>query len=233
MTSSIEVAVFGDSILRGVLLDSDAKKYYFISDKHFKDFENRFSLKLLNRSSFGCVIEKGYKKIRSMLAGNPSCTAVVLEYGGNDCDFNWEEVVNEPERIHIPKTPLDVFKDTYRKIIVDLKDRGIKPICMSLPPIDGEKYFNWITRNGLCKETLLKWLGDTQTISRHQELYSLAATEVALEEGTAFIDIRSAFLRRRDYRSLICQDGIHPNEDGHKLISEVCSDFAAKYLQLA
>ncbi len=232
MNRNLEIAIFGDSILRGVLLDPEAKKYYFMSDDIFKEFERRFSLKLLNKSSFGCVIEKGYRKIRSMLSGNHQCSVAVLEYGGNDCDFNWAEVAKNPELPHTPKTPLETFKETYRRIITDLRAKGITPVCMSLPPIDAEKYLSWITRDGISRERLLSWLGDTQTISRHQELYSLATTEVALKTGTALIDIRSAFLERRDYRSLICHDGIHPNEDGHRLISKVCEEFASKNLHL-
>ena len=34
------------------------------------------------------------------------------------------------------------------------------------------------------------------------------------------IDIRSAFLARRDYRDYLSDDGIHPNEQGHLMISK-------------
>ena len=34
------------------------------------------------------------------------------------------------------------------------------------------------------------------------------------------IDIRSAFLVRKDYTDYLCEDGIHPNEKGHRLIRE-------------
>ncbi|OLA61120.1 MAG: hypothetical protein BHW37_01125 [Firmicutes bacterium CAG:272_52_7] len=38
------------------------------------------------------------------------------------------------------------------------------------------------------------------------------------------IDIRSAFLVKRDYSDYLCEDGIHPNERGHKLIKDTLVD---------
>jgi lysophospholipase L1-like esterase len=233
MHESMNIHVFGDSILRGVLLDPVNKRYYPLPDDRFRRFEEQFGLKLHNKSSFGCIIGKGYRKVRAMLSGDDQpCDIAVLEYGGNDCDFNWAEVAEKPDSPHEPNTPLAVFKNTYLQIINDLKSRSIVPVIMSLPPICAEKYFNWITRNGLSKEKILSWLGDVQTIARYQELYSLAVTEIALSTSSQLIDIRSAFLERRDYARLICDDGIHPNLDGHELITKVCTDFAASHQSL-
>lgn len=231
MSETLNIQVFGDSIMRGVLLDPINKRYVPLSDEHFRKFEEKFSLKLHNKSSFGCIIGKGYRKIKDMLSvGDSKCDIAVIEYGGNDCDFNWKEVADNPEISHSPNTPLSVFKNTYKQIIGDLKERGIIPVVMSLPPINAEKYFNWITSRGLSKERIVKWLGDVQMIARYQELYSLAVTEVALSTGTRLIDVRSAFLERRDYTKLICDDGIHPSLEGHALIAQVCSDYASAHL---
>ncbi len=230
MTDRMNIQIFGDSILRGVMLDPVSCRYYPIPDEHFRRFEEKFSLNLHNRSSFGCIIGKGYRKIKSMLSrDDPECDAAVLEYGGNDCDFNWKEVAENPNQPHEPNTPLSVFKSTYVQMIGDLRSRGIIPVIMSLPPICADRYFNWITRTGLSRERILSWLGDIQTIARYQELYSLAVTEIALKTNSLLIDIRSSFLERRDYTDLICEDGIHPNKAGHELIAQVCADFAASH----
>ena len=69
---------------------------------------------------------------------------------------------------------------------------------------------------------------DEKAIERFQELYSLQIAKVALETQTRLIDIRSGFLKRKDCSSLLCKDGIHPNEQGHALILEIFEDYRKK-----
>ena len=37
--------------------------------------------------------------------------------------------------------------------------------------------------------------------------------------------ITSKFLETKDYSALLCNDGIHPNEKGHKLIAETIMQY--------
>jgi len=223
------VEIYGDSIMKGVLLDTITKRYS--SKKDLLDpIEECFPLELKNRSKFGCTIEKGQKMLDKALEEGLNCDTILLEYGGNDCDFHWDQVAENPDGEHVPHTPLARFESIYRSMIRKLRVRGIEPIVMSLPPIDAEKYFAWFTRSGINKENILRWLGDIQLIYRHQELYSLSATKLALEEGCRFVDVRSAFLNRHDYKALLCEDGIHPNETGYQLISDVFSNFVKTLL---
>ena len=48
-----------------------------------------------------------------------------------------------------------------------------------------------------------------------------AVLKIAAAKNAMLIDIREAFLKTRDYMNLLCEDGIHPNEAGHALISDV------------
>ena len=81
---------------------------------------------------------------------------ILVEYGGNDCDFNWEEVAAAPEAEHLPKTPLSKFEGMMRGAVKAIKDKGITPLLMSLPPIDAERYIGWITKTGLSKQNIVK-----------------------------------------------------------------------------
>lgn len=224
-----QVYIYGDSILRGILLDYKNKHYYPMANNNIKELENHFPIKIENKSKFGRTIDKGYKEIKRMLSKNTPCDIAILEYGGNDCDHKWGEIGEDPSNEHKPNTPIEIFESTYFQIITELKRKKIEPVIMSLPPIDSEKYFNWITSNGANEENVLTWLKDKQHIAHYQEMYSLSATKVALETNCLFIDVRSEFLKHRDYRDLMCEDGIHPNEKGHKLIAKVFSEFASNY----
>ncbi|MBQ2712335.1 MAG: SGNH/GDSL hydrolase family protein, partial [Clostridia bacterium] len=76
----------------------------------------------------------------------------------------------------------------------------------------------WITRDGLSKESILQWLGDEQMIYRRQERYNNVLLQAALKNGITVLDLREAFLRTRHYESLLCEDGMHPNEQGQALM---------------
>lgn len=221
-----QIAVYGDSILKGVMLDKVSKRYYLQKESIDNKIEEVLPVNIKNNSKFGCTIKKGYKQLQSAFDSGLNYDIVLLEYGGNDCDYNWEEVSEKPDEMHFPHTTIDVFEQTLRKMIKELKEHGIKPLMMSLPPIDGQKYFNWFTRNGLNKENILKFLGDIQMIYRFQELYSDTVTKIAKETNSLFIDVRSRFLDKRNFSNLICEDGIHPNPDGQKIINEAIIDFA-------
>ena len=54
-------------------------------------------------------------------------------------------------------------------------------------------------------------------------MYNIRVHSVASAMRVPVIDIRSAFLLRTDYGELLCDDGIHPNEAGHRLISGTLS----------
>ena len=103
-------------------------------------------------------------------------------------------------------------------IIIGLVKRfGGKPVVLNLPPIDSGRYFRWISRN-LSPSRILRFLKEVGFIGRWQEMFNIAAVQVASAAGVPVIDIRSAFLAQPDFRSYLCADGIHPNEAGQKLI---------------
>jgi len=50
---------------------------------------------------------------------------------------------------------------------------------------------------------------------------------------TPVIDITSVFLERRNYFDYLCEDGIHPNEAGHKLIEEAIVSYLRREKMIA
>ncbi len=185
-----------------------------------------YGLDIHNSSMFGSTISKGIKLLQRAISRGLSCEIALIEYGGNDCDYPWAEIAENPTGEFSPNTPLDVFADGLQKMVETLRAKKIQPIMMTLPPIDSIRYFTHICRTGLNKEAILSWLkGDIQSIARFQELYSLKVNAIAKQTETVLIDVRSAFLQRRDYASLICEDGIHPTQEGHLLIASSFADY--------
>jgi len=111
-------------------------------------------------------------------------------------------------------------------MIRSVKEMGMTPIVMSMPPLDADRYFEFISRGGLNKENIVRWLGDVQHIYRWHELYSNEIVKLAPENGCALVDVRGAFLREWDYKQYLCEDGIHLNEKGQKFLGNIFVEYA-------
>ena len=220
-----KIEVFGDSILKGIQLNSENKKYVIDNNIDVEMISKKHDIEIVNCSKFGCTIGKGKVLLEKSLEKGMVCDAIVMEFGGNDCDFNWKDVAENPDKDHVPHTPLDIFIKTYSEMIDLLKKKGIQPILTTLPPIDPQRFFDWFC-NGLNKENVLKWLGSINTIYRHQETYSRAVEKIAKDSNCLLVDLRGAFLGKRRVENLLCEDGIHPNTEGQKVITQAFSEFA-------
>jgi len=215
------IGVWGDSLLKGVVFDDLKGRYETLKNSVMAQCAKLLGLRVDNNSRFGATVTKGSQTLSRALDRGVECDAILMEYGGNDCDFNWTEVARDPEAPHDPNTPLDAFKQTLRDMIGAVRQKGIHPVLMSLPPLDAGRYFDWITREGLSRENILRFLGDVGHIYRHQERYSSTVTNLAMEQRCHYIDVRGAFLAQDDLGKLLCSDGIHPNDAGQRVMREV------------
>jgi len=219
------VEVFGDSLLKGIQVNPQNMRYHVDNNIDVEAIEKEHSLDIRNFSRFGCTVTRGFALIERRLRDDDlSCDAVIMDFGGNDCDFDWKAIAEHPEDEHLPHTPLNIFVDTYRKIIELLKAKGIRSILTNLPPLDAHKFFNWFCK-GLDKANILKWLGTVDCIYRWQERYSRAVERIAAETNTLLVDLRDAFLRNRRLEHFLCEDGTHPNTEGQKLITQAFLEF--------
>jgi len=230
MSVIMKIDVLGDSILKGVVLDEAAGRYRLLKNGAVNAFAQLFHLDVKNHSHFGCTAPKALANLDRTLNSGFDADTVLLEFGGNDCDFNWAEVSSDPDSEHQPNTPYEAFVETMQKMIQELIAKGITPVLMSLPPIDSFRFFDWITKpDNVDSDKVLSFIGDKDFIYRHQERYSLAITKLALTNNLPFVDVRDAFLKEKNVGACMCLDGIHPNEKGQKLIQDV---FSAQYLLL-
>ena len=224
----MHVTVYGDSILKGVRMENGR---YLVDREWERLFADRSGWDICNRSRFGCTLTKALAMIRHDLSSSPSGGFAVLELGGNDCDHDWASVSADPCGEHTSKTPPELFASLYREAISLLRAGGMTPVVLTLPPIHSELYLAHICRNGLSRESILRWMGDTERISRWQESFSDMAAEAARSEGAVLIDLRAAFPKDPDLlRPLLSEDGIHPSRLGQWLIFRTLLDDAEMYL---
>jgi len=56
---------------------------------------------------------------------------------------------------------------------------------------------------------------------QNQELFSLKAAAIARRLGVQTVDIRSEFLAHPNYKTLMCLDGVHPNQAGYDFMAQI------------
>ncbi len=213
------ITIWGDSILKGVILDETDGRYKVLEGNCVSRFAGITGSKVSNHAAFGMTTAKALERISKSVERNPPQRddIVLIEFGGNDCDYNWAEVSAQPEARHVPKTPMDLFAAKLRNIVDTFRSFDISPVLVSLPPLEPAKYFNWISR-GLSADNILGWLGDIHKIYRWQEAYNDIVVTFANDNKLRLIDVRRNFLVSDRYSTQFCADGIHPNERGHQTI---------------
>ncbi|MCB2294858.1 SGNH/GDSL hydrolase family protein [Clostridium algoriphilum] len=219
------IVAYGDSITRGIIYDDKKSKYATLKENFTSIIENKIKGPVYNAGKFGNTIMRGARKMyNDVIKKSPDM--VLVEFGGNDCDYKWDEIAKNPDMEYKPNTDIITFRETLLTMIDTLKTNHILPVLMTLPPLDPLKYFKWIAKeDSFAEENILHWLGTKERLFTWHNSYSKMITQVANETSTVLIDVRSEFLKHSDYSKFLCKDGIHPNIEGQSLIASVILNF--------
>lgn len=216
------ISALGDSLTKGVVLTE--RNRYSVLDNNFMEIVGReLDICVDNYGKFGCTVAFGECVIDRHRDEIASSDYTFIEYGGNDCDFDWMKIADSPDDLHNPKTSLVSFKQQLTSLVEKIRSLGSRPVIVSLPPIISDLYFSFFSRTMSAeqKNNVVKWLGgDIGVISRWHESYNRALFDVARTTRSDIVDITTPFdTFRGNLSSLYCSDGIHPNAEGHRLIA--------------
>ncbi len=214
------IQLFGDSISAGITYDESKGRYVHLKRCFFSMMEEKLSVPIKNASHLGSTILKGMSTVERTLTRTKADVAVI-EFGGNDCDYNWDEIAKDPTARHEPNVSLSSFTESLLGLIDKLRKDKIQPVLFSLPPLDSERYLQRVSKSDeTAKKNILSWLGDVERIYRWHEMYNERIIEIAQTSETPLINVREKFLSQPDYKPYLSNDGIHPNEKGHLLIAQ-------------
>lgn len=211
--------IWGDSVAKGVLWSEEKGRFVSIPHAAASIVSEKTGLSINNRSRIGMTSTEGLRLMCDDVDKGMRAEYAVIEFGGNDCDFLWKEISDDPSAHHDPKTLPEDYESNIKAMIKKARDNCMKPVLMTLPPINSDLYFDFISR-GRSADNILSWLGDKGHIYRYHERYSAIVARLARECSCRLLDVRSAFLEKWDRSSLFCLDGIHPSEEGQKLMGE-------------
>ncbi len=202
--------MFGDSIGQGIFFQESVGRYRRSRHSCVRLLQD-CGIPIENHAMMGYTVEMGLEIFRQCeTAKGGNC---VIEFGGNDCDLDWQAVSDHPEIFHDGKVPLSRFRKGLDIFIRESRGRGLHPILVTPPPLLSDRYFQWVSRQKNA-ERILSYLGDVEHISRWQERYAWAVRDAAESNSCPLLDLRRAMLEKSNLPGLMSQDGIHPNELG-------------------
>lgn len=211
------IHVWGDSLARGIVYQEKKQRYAISKERCTTRLAQSTGLQVENHSTMGATVLDGLALFEGFKGESGALCAV--EFGGNDCDLDWASVSANPQAPIEAKVPLTLFEDSLGRFVKAIRKQNMEPLLITPLPLHAERYFQWVTR-GLDAQAILLALGDVNHIYRWQERYANAVRNVARATSTTLLDLRDMLLAQPDYADLMCLDGIHPNDEGHKRLSD-------------
>ena len=150
--------------------------------------------------------------------------------------YNWQAIAANPSGQHEPVMDLVAYKAQYTNKIAQARAHGQEPVLVSLPIMDENRYFAFITRGMSMQErkNLLYWLGGkTERLRNIHALYNLSLFRLAAQQCVHIIDITSPMLASAHYEQLLEQDGVTLSPEGQELVDNELSTLISRFGLLA
>jgi lysophospholipase L1-like esterase len=236
------IIAWGDSILKGVVSGGDSKRFDITEKDSLSQACAALGIELANKSVFGSWMTKTRRTQDRSLRNGASAQIGIIESGTNDSDYDWSAVSANPDADHLQRCPLDEFSRLMEEAVSVARQNKITPVIMIPTPLVPEWWFKnicigndeaaiikFITKKYLQDQDCAANQNDPQDQKRaaamrlyqNQELFSLKAAAIARRLGVQTVDIRSEFLAHPNYKTLMCLDGVHPNQAGYDFMAEV------------
>ncbi|ALC82357.1 MULTISPECIES: SGNH/GDSL hydrolase family protein [Bacillus] len=217
----MKIICFGDSLTRGV---SYVKGRLRIIKDNYPAYlqelfsrEEGFNASVINKGVFNDNSDLLLKRLnKDVIEEHPDYAIVAV--GGNDCNFLWNEVAENPDKEHQPIVPLERYLENVKTIVTKLQSAGITPVILTLPPLDPVRYYTFISGNSGI--SISHWIGRMGGIEHWHGLYNRSLNKLIKELGVSKIDVRSALKKTGELIDFISDDGIHLTSKGYKVLSE-------------
>ena len=108
---------FGDSVMKGIItgknIEDLGRNRYVISDAGFASLcAKRMGVSIENYGRFGNTVTGGVRDVSRHVKQIEDSSYAFLEFGGNDCNHDWNAVAERPDDDHAPQTTLEMFRST-------------------------------------------------------------------------------------------------------------------------
>lgn len=146
------------------------------------------------------------QEIDARKRSDDSSYVYLVACGANDATW-----LNGDQRF---KQSKDEYAENMRTIFSELKNRPGVVYALNITPVNEE----------FSKEFKGK---DKSCLNEYVDAYNHVLAQVSSELEVEIIDVNAAF-RNNDFTALFTDDGLHPNDDGHRLIFETVKNYTTK-----
>ncbi len=212
----MKIVCFGDSLTRGV---SFVKGRMRILKENYPAFLQQFAsdhFTIINKGVFNDNSDLLLSRVeKDVVAEHPDY--VIINIGGNDCNFKWDEVVKNPEGEHQPIVPIERYMENLKKLILRIQETNSTPILMNLPPLDPVRYYKLLAQT--YGSSISHWISLQGGIEHWHGLYNRSLSSLAEQLNVLKIDVRTALKQSGNIKDFISDDGIHLTGEGYKTMS--------------
>ena len=214
----MKLVVFGNSILKGVITIPNSDKLFDVTENDSLSLaQKELGFELDNRSIYGNITSKGLVKLQKFFEKGGEADFCIIEFGSNDCDYDWGTLVQ--------KVPLAEYLENLSAMVKLCRDNKVTPLMMGLIPYVCDDWFKTIIK-GQDQAAILNFLGGTaETLGKNQLIYKNAQADFVQKNKVQFLDPWTIF---EGHKEFMCYDGIHPNEEGYKLLSQAWIKFLSE-----
>ncbi len=214
----MKLVVFGDSILKGVITIPNSGKLFDTTENDSLTLaQKELGFELDNRSIYGNITSKGLLKLQKFFDKGESADFCVIEFGSNDCDYDWGTLVQ--------KVPLEDYLANLTAMVKLCREHKVTPLMMGLIPYVCDDWFKTIIK-GHDEAAILNFLGGSaETLGKNQLIYKNAQADFVQKNNVQFLDPWTIF---ESHKELMCYDGIHPNEEGYQQLSKAWIKFLSE-----
>ncbi|WP_110926588.1 SGNH/GDSL hydrolase family protein [Bacillus massiliglaciei] len=227
----MKIVCFGDSLTRGISFVRGRMR--IIKDNYpaalSKLAESLPFVEVLNKGVFNDNSDLLVSRLeKDVLSEQPDI--VLIEVGGNDCNFKWEEVAENPAHKHEPIVPIDRYLENITLLVKSFQEKHITPFLLTLPPLDPARYYGNIA--GKFGPSLGHFISCVGGIEHWHGMYNRRLKTLAHELKVPLIDVRTHIKSAGDLRQLISDDGIHLTSEGYGQMSRIVFESLQNHLQL-
>ena len=141
-----KISAYGDSILKGAVTGTGSGHLFDIIEESSLVIACRnLNLELNNQSVFGSIVTKTQRRLKKDVEKGVVGDLAIIESGGNDCDYDWATISENPDPQTLPRVPLEDYLRITDEMVQLLRQNKITPVIMTMPPLVGDRWFNHIS----------------------------------------------------------------------------------------
>jgi len=204
-------------MMRGVMPD-EAGNYHASELIGFSEMEKEFGIEICNYAMPTFTTERVLDWAQSTMERVAAPDFVIIECGGNDCDYDWKTLVESEGKVIRHRRSLEQFKKDYENLIRFFHGMRIPVIAAITPHISTPKYLLHLQNVDERIKNLGEFLPTVKQMRMEYKTYEDQMYAIAKQYKCDIIELQEYFEPLERPEEFFSSDGMHPNEKGYALI---------------